>query len=321
VTELTLGLIREAHARIRDKINRTPVLTSETLDAQAGGALFFKCENFQKIGAFKARGATNAVFLIPDQDARHGVATHSSGNHAAAVARAAKLRGIPAYIVMPHNVPQAKQSSVRRYGATVEHCEPTLAAREAAAARIVGETGAQLVHPFNDYRVMAGQGTAALELLEDYPDLDVVMSPIGGGGLLSGTAVAAKGLKPSIRVIGVEPAGADDAYQSFKTGTRTPMPNPRTIADGLRGALGDKTFAVIRENVDDVVTVSEDAIVQAMRMIWEVMKIVIEPSAAVPYAAILERKIDITGQRVGIIVSGGNLDLDSLPWSASQDVL
>ncbi len=311
---LALKDVRDAHTRIRDKIHRTPVLTSETLNARCGGSLFFKCENFQKIGAFKVRGATNAIFLLSDEEAKRGVVTHSSGNHAAAVARAAKLRGISAYIVMPHNVPKAKQDSVRRYGATIEFCEPTIAAREAGAARIVAETGAQLIHPFNDYRVMAGQGTAALELLEDRPELDLVLCPIGGGGLISGTATAAKGLRPGIRVIGVEPAGADDAYRSFRSGTIVPMTAPRTIADGLRGTLGDKTFAEIRQNVDDVVTVSEAAIVSAMRAMWEVLKIVVEPSAAVAYAAILENRVRVTGKRVGLIVTGGNLDLDALPW-------
>jgi threonine dehydratase len=315
---LSLQDIREAHARIRDKINRTPVMTSETLDAQAGGTLFFKCENFQKIGAFKARGATNAIFSMSDEQAQRGVVTHSSGNHAAAVARAAKLRGIPAYIVMPHNVPKAKQESVRRYGAKIELCEPSIKAREAGAARIISETGAQLVHPFNDWRVMAGQGTATLELLEDRPQIDLVLCPIGGGGLLSGTVTAAKGVKPGIRVVGVEPAGADDAYRSFKSGAIVPMTNPQTIADGLRGTLADNTFAVISRNVDDVVTVSETAIVCAMRTLWEVLKIIVEPSAAVPYAAIVERKIDVAGKRVGVILTGGNLDLDSLPWMSNE---
>jgi threonine dehydratase len=311
---LALSDVRDAHARIRDKIHRTPVLSSETLDAQCGGSLFFKCENFQKIGAFKARGATNAIFLLSDDEAKRGVVTHSSGNHAAAVARAAKLRGIPAYIVMPHNVPKAKQDSVRRYGAKIEFCEPTIVARESAAARIVSETGAQLIHPFNDYRVMAGQGTATLELMEDRPQIDLVLCPIGGGGLISGTATAAKGLKPGIRVIGVEPAGADDAYRSFRSGAIVPMTTPRTIADGLRGMLGDKTFAEIRDKVDDVVTVSEAAIVSAMRSMWEVLKIVVEPSAAVAYAAVVENRVKVTGKRVGVIVTGGNLDLDALPW-------
>jgi threonine dehydratase len=318
VAALSLDDIKAAHARIRDKINRTPVLTSETLDGRAGGSLFFKCENFQKVGAFKARGATNAIFQLTDAEAKGGVATHSSGNHAAAVARAAKLRGIPAYIVMPHNVPKAKQESVRRYGAIVQLCEPTLAAREAGVAKVIAETGAQLVHPFNDYRVMAGQGTATLELLEDQPQLDIVLAPIGGGGLLSGTATAAKGIKPGIQVIGVEPAGADDAYRSFKSRTRLPMPNPQTIADGLRGSLGDKTYDVIISTVDDVVTVSESSIVQAMRLMWEVLKVIVEPSGAVAYAAIVEGKVNVAGKRVGIIVSGGNLDLDSLPWQSTE---
>lgn len=318
---LSLTDIRQAHERIRGSIHRTPVLASETLDGLAGASLFFKCENFQKVGAFKARGAANAVFLLSKAEAERGVATHSSGNHAAAVARAAKLRGIPAYIVMPHNVPKAKQDSVRRYGARIELCEPTLAAREALVAEVIARTGAHLVHPFNDERVMAGQGTAVLELLEDQPSIDVVLCPIGGGGLLSGTAVAAKALKPGIRVVGTEPAGADDAFRSFHGGERVPMRDPRTIADGLRGALGDRTFPLIREHVDDVVTVSEGAIVQAMRTIWEVLKIVIEPSAAVPYAAILERKVDVAGRRVGLILTGGNLDLDCLPWMHPEVVL
>jgi threonine dehydratase len=318
VTELTLELIREAHARIREHVHRTPVMTSKTLDGQAGAALFFKCENLQKIGAFKARGATNAVFMLTDEEARHGVATHSSGNHAAAVARAAKLRGIPAYIVMPRNVPKAKVESVRRYGAIIEFCEPNMAAREATVARIIAETGARLVHPFNDVRVMAGQGTATLELLEDQPQLDIILCPIGGGGLISGTAMAAKSVKPGIRVIGVEPAGADDAYRSFKSGVIVPVTNPQTSADGLRGMLGDKTFPEIQRNVDDVVTVSEEGIVRAMRSMWEVLKIIVEPSAAVPYAAVVERKVDVAGKRVGLIVTGGNLDLDALPWANTE---
>jgi len=314
MSELTLEHIREAHARIRDKINRTPVMTSHTLDEQSGATLYFKCENFQKIGAFKARGATNAVFLLSDEEARRGVATHSSGNHAAALSRAARLRGIPAHIVMPTNVPKAKQASVRRYGGQITFCEPTIASREAAAARVIAETGAQLVHPYNDLRVMAGQGTAALELLQDVPDLDMVLAPVGGGGLISGTAVAAKGVKPGIRVIAVEPAGADDAARSFRANRILSNEHPTTVADGLRGQLGEHTFRTIRKNVDDIVTVSEAAIIQSMRTMWEVMKILVEPSAAVPYAALIERGIDVGGKRVGIIVSGGNLDLDELPW-------
>jgi len=313
--QLTLQLIREAHARIRDKITRTPVLTSEVLDAETGASLFFKCENLQKVGAFKARGATNAVFALPQDKARHGVVTHSSGNHAAALARAAQLRGIPAYIVMPTNVPQAKEASVRRLGAHVTFCEPTIAAREAAAAKLLEETGAELVHPYNDVRVMAGQGTAALELLEDVPDLDLILCPVGGGGLLSGTAVAARELRPGIRVIGIEPAGADDASRSFRAGHIVPNTSPQTIADGLRGMLGEQTFEVIRRSVDDIVTVSDEAIVRALRTLWETLKLVIEPSGAVPYAAVAERKVEVSGKRVGLILTGGNLDLDVLPWA------
>lgn len=317
--ELTLELIRAARERIRDKVLRTPVLTSDVLDAHSGASLFFKAENLQKIGAFKARGATNAVFSMSDAEAARGVVTHSSGNHAAALARAAKLRGIPAYIVMPTNAPKTKQASVARLGGQITFCEPTQAAREAAAEKLIAETGAQLVHPFNDYRVMAGQGTATLELLEDVPDLDVVMCPVGGGGLLSGTAVAAKGLKPGIRVIAVEPGGADDAARSFKAGKITPAAGPvNTIADGLRTIVGTRTFPEIQQHVDDIVTVSEGAIVQAMRALWESLKVIVEPSAAVPYAAFVERKVSLAGKRVGIIITGGNLDLDSLPWSNTE---
>jgi threonine dehydratase len=312
---LTLALIREAHARIKDKIKRTPVLTSATLDAQARARLFFKCENFQKVGAFKARGATNAVFLLSDEEARRGVATHSSGNHAAALARAAGLRGIPAHIVMPNNASRAKQAAVARYGGRIVLCEPTLAARESTCARLVADTGAALIHPYDDVRVMAGQGTTAVELLESIPELDLLLCPVGGGGHLSGVAVAGKSLKPSIRIVGVEPAGADDAYRSFKAGHIIPSVNPQTIADGLRSSLGKHTFPEIQRYVDEIVTVSEESIVRAMRTIWEVMKIIIEPSAAVPYAALLEDKLNIADKRVGIILSGGNLDLDTLPWA------
>lgn len=311
----TLGLIREAHARIRDKIHRTPVLTSETLNAQCGGHLYFKCENLQKIGAFKARGATNAVFALTDEEASRGVATHSSGNHAAALARAAKLRGIPAHIVMPHNAPKAKQASVRRYGGNIVFCEPTLESREATAERVIAETGAAFIHPYDNAEVIAGQGTAALELLEDVPTLDLILCPVGGGGLLSGTAVAAKGMKPGIRVVAVEPAGADDAFRSFRSGTLKRVVQPNTIADGLRTSLSERTFSEVRRHVDDIVTVSEGAIIQAMRAIWEVMKIIVEPSGAVPYGAVVEQQIDVKALKVGLILSGGNLDLDALPWT------
>jgi threonine dehydratase len=311
---LTLAAIREAHERIRDRIHRTPVLTSTALNEQSGGKLFFKCENLQKGGAFKARGATNAVFSLTDAEAARGVATHSSGNHAAALSRAAKLRGIPAYIVMPNNAPKAKRAAVERLGGKIVFCEPTIPAREAAAAKVIAETGATLIHPFDNLRVMAGQGTATLELLEQAPDLDIIVAPVGGGGLISGTAVAATSIKPGIRVIGSEPAGADDASRSFKAGKLIPITQANTIADGLRSSTSDRTFAEIRSHVSDIVTVTEDSIVAAMRAVWEVLKIVIEPSGAVSYAAIVENKIDVRGKRVGIILTGGNLDLDRLPW-------
>jgi threonine dehydratase len=314
---LTWDLIQAARERIKGKVHRTAVMTSETLDSLAGTQLFFKCENLQKMGAFKARGATNAVFSLTDAEARKGVATHSSGNHGAALALAAKLRGIPAHVVMPTNAPKAKQESVRRYGGKIVFCEPNLESREKTVERVIAETGAILIHPYNDLRVMAGQGTSAIELLEDHPDLDLILCPVGGGGHLSGVAVAAKSMKPGIRVIGVEPQGADDASRSFHGGHIVPMTNPNTIADGLRSSLGDKTFAEIRRHVDDIVTVPEEAIISGMRLIWEVMKIIVEPSGAVPYAAIVAQKLPAPGQKIGIVLSGGNLDLDNFPWIKS----
>lgn len=313
-TQLTMRSIREAHARIRDKIHRTPIMTSDVLDGMAGNKLYFKCENLQKAGAFKARGATNAVFLLSDAEAAKGVVTHSSGNHAAALARAARLRGIPAYIVMPSNSPQAKQAAVRRYGGEIVLCEPTLAARESTARQVMQRTGAAFIHPYDDLRVMAGQGTTAIELLEDVPDLDLILCPVGGGGQLSGIAVAAKDMKPAVRVIGVEPAGADDAARSLKAGEILPMLEPRTIADGLKTSLGARPFAEIKRLVDDIVTVREESIVQAMRQIWEVLKLVVEASGAVSYAAVVEGKTAAAGAKIGIILSGGNLDLNRLPW-------
>ncbi|MBK8856374.1 MAG: pyridoxal-phosphate dependent enzyme [Opitutaceae bacterium] len=311
---LDLAAIRTAHDRIRPYIVRTPVLTNEWLDAACGGRLFFKCENLQHVGAFKARGATNAIFSLSDTAAARGVATHSSGNHAAAVARAARLRGIPAHIVMPSNSNPAKIRNVERYGGRITLCEPTNAAREAACARLIAETGAALIHPFNDFRVMAGQGTAALELLEDHPDLDLILCPVGGGGLLCGTAVAAKTLHPNIRIIATEPAGADDAARSFQAGHILPAARVDTIADGLRTTIGENNFPLIQRYVDEVVTVSESGIIAAMRRLWEELKIIVEPSAAVPLAAILELKVSVTGRRTGIILSGGNVDLDALPF-------
>jgi threonine dehydratase len=314
VGSLNLDTIRAAHQRIRPYVHRTPVLTNSWLNDACSATLFFKCENFQKVGAFKARGATNAVFALDDETAQRGVATHSSGNHGAAVARAAKLRGVPAHIVMPSNSAKVKIRSVESYGAHVVFCEPTEESREIQCAEVINKTGATLIHSFENEHVIAGQGTAAMELLEDVPDLDVIMCPVGGGGLLSGTAIAARSIRPQITVIAVEPENADDAAQSFRSGRRLVTKKKFTIADGLRTNIGEPNFAIVQQYVDDIVTVSEEAIVSAMRTIWETMKIVIEPSAAVPYAAIQESKIDIGGKRVGIILTGGNVDLDALPW-------
>jgi threonine dehydratase len=309
-----LDAIRAAHERIGPYIHRTPVLTNSWLNDACRASLFFKCENFQKVGAFKARGGTNAVFVLEDETARRGVATHSSGNHGAALARAAKLRGVPVHIVMPLNSAKVKIHAVESYGAHVIFCEPTEESREATCAEVIRKTGATLIHSFENEDVMTGQGTAAMELLEDIPDLDVIMCPVGGGGLVSGTAIAAKSMRPQVKVIAVEPENADDAAQSFRAGRRLVTEKKFTIADGLRTNIGEPNFAIIQQYVDDIVTVSEQAIVSAMRTIWETMKIVIEPSAAVPYAAIQESKIDVRGKRVGIILTGGNVDLDALPW-------
>jgi threonine dehydratase len=314
ITEaIDLATILAAHKRIQPHVHRTLVLTSERLDKSSGASLFFKCENLQKIGAFKARGATNAVFALDDAMARCGVATHSSGNHGAAVARAAKLRGVPAHIVMPSNSAKVKIRAIEGYGAQIVFCEPTEEAREGTCAEVIRKTGATLIHSFENDHVIAGQGTAAVELLEDVPGLDLIICPVGGGGLLSGTAIAAKSMRPDIKVIAVEPANADDAAQSFRAGRRLVTEKKFTIADGLRTNVGERTFPIIQRYVDDIVTVSEEAIVSAMRTIWETMKIVIEPSAALPYAAIVERVIDVNGKRVGIILTGGNVDLDALP--------
>ena len=315
VGSINLDTIRAAHERIRPNIHRTPVLTNSWLNDACRASLFFKCENFQKVGAFKARGATNAVFALDETTARRGVATHSSGNHGAAVARAAKLRGIPAHIVMPSNSAKVKIRAVEAYSAQVVFCEPTEESRDIKCAEVINQTGATLIHSFENEHVVAGQGTAAMELLEDVPDLDVIMCPVGGGGLLSGTAVAAKSMRSQIKVIAVEPENADDAAQSFRAGRRLVTEKKFTIADGLRTNIGEPNFAIIQQYVDDIVTVSEEAIVSAMRTIWETMKIVIEPSAAVPYAAIVEHIVDVEGKSAGIILTGGNVDLDALPWN------
>src|SRR5437867_8054138 len=281
---LDFAAIRAAQERIRAYIHRTPVLTSERLDDASGGSLLFKCENFQKVGAFKPRGATNAVFMLNDATAKRGVATHSSGNHGTALARAAKLRKVPAHIVMPKNSTKVKVRAVESCGGHVVFCEPTQTARETACADVIAKTGATLIHSFENEDVMAGQGTAAVELLEEISDLDLLMCPIGGGGLLCGTAIAAKSMQPKIKVIAVEPANADDAAQSFRAGRVIRTEKKFTIADGLRTNIGAPNFGIIQRYVDDIVTVSEDAIISAMRTIWETMKIIVEPSASVPYA-------------------------------------
>jgi threonine dehydratase len=316
----SLDDVRAAAARIRPYANRTPVLTCASLDDRVGCRVFMKCENMQKVGAFKFRGACNAVFSLSEDEARRGVVCHSSGNHAQALALAARLRGIDAHIVMPDNAPAVKKAAVAGYGGRITYCKPTLEAREETQRAIIARTGATEIHPFNNPRIIAGQGTATLELIEDLPDLDAVIAPVGGGGLLSGTATAAKGLRPSIRVLGAEPAAADDAARSIAAGHIIPSHDPRTIADGLLTSLGEITFAVIRERVERIVTVREATIVEAMRFVWERAKIVIEPSAAVGFAVLFEAAAtgahDLRGKRVGIIVCGGNVDLDRLPWQA-----
>ena len=304
-----------AHDLIRTHVHRTPVMTSRSINAITGGNLFFKCENLQRVGAFKFRGACNAVFSLTGDEAAKGVATHSSGNHAAALALAARIRVIPAFIVMPVTSPAIKKTAVAGYGGQITYCEPTLQARESTLEMVVRETGATVVHPYDNSFVIAGQGTAVKELIEEAGDFDMLITPVGGGGLLSGTAIAAKYLLPGCRVVAAEPAGADDAFRSFSTGIWVPSENPKTIADGLLTSLGRRNFRIIMDKVDDIVTVSEEMIIGAMRMIWERMKIIIEPSSAVPLAAILEGKIDVSGRKTGIILSGGNLDLGKLPFS------
>ena len=309
-----LNDIKRAHERIRPFIHQTPVLTSTGIDRIIGASIYFKCENFQKVGAFKFRGATNAVSLLDDGIKKFGVATHSSGNHAAALALAAKNMGIKAYVVMPETAPLIKKKAVESYGAEITYCAPTLAARESTLNDLIEKTGATFIHPYNNKEIICGQGTAAIELLDEQTDLDIIMAPVGGGGLLSGTAIASKGLNSQIKVIAAEPQNADDAYRSFKSGYIIPSENPITIADGLLTSLGDLTFKIISEKVDDIVTVSENSIIEAMRIIWERMKIIIEPSSAVPLAAVLENKSLFLGKKVGIILSGGNVDLNKLPF-------
>ncbi|HPT14315.1 MAG TPA: pyridoxal-phosphate dependent enzyme [Bacteroidales bacterium] len=306
--------ILAAAERIEPFIHRTPVITSKSIDQMIGAEIYFKCENLQKAGAFKARGATNAVMSLPADDMKRGVATHSSGNHAAALSMAARNRGIPAFIVMPGNSSKVKIAAVQSYGGRITFCEPTLAAREETLNQVLAQTFATEIHPYNDLRIIAGQATAALELIEDAGPLDYIFAPVGGGGLLSGTSLSAFYFSPGTKVIAGEPAGADDAYQSFYKGEFVPSVNPETIADGLRTSLGTLTFPIIKKYVTDIHTVSDFNIAEAMKLVWERMKLIIEPSAATPLAALLKNKARYSGKRIGIILSGGNVDLAKLPW-------
>jgi len=313
---VSLADVRSAAERIAPHVHRTPVMTCATLDRLAGRRLFFKCEHFQRAGAFKFRGATNAVLCLPQAIAVRGVVTHSSGNHAQALALAARRRGIPAHIVMPATAQPVKRRAVEEYGGRVVVCEPTLAAREATAAAVQADTGATLIHPYDHPDVIAGQGTAALELLEQVPDLDAILTPVGGGGLLSGVCIAAKGGKPALRIFAGEPAGADDAARSLAAGRLIPQAGPQTIADGLLTSLGELTWPIVRHHVERIITVSEEDIVRAMRLAWERAKLLIEPSSAVAVAAVLTETFKgLSGlERVGVILCGGNVNLDRLPW-------
>jgi len=306
--------IKKAHQRISPYIHRTLVLKSELVNEFMGAEIYFKCENFQSVGAFKFRGATNAVLQLSSEEAGKGVGTHSSGNHAAALAKAAKRNNIPAYIVMPDNSPEVKKKAVAAYGAKIYFCEPTLEARESTMEELIKETGCTFIHPYNRFDIIAGQGTAALELLEDIPGLDLVMAPVGGGGLISGTSICAKGLVPSIKVWAGEPSGADDAYRSMQAGKIIPSVKPNTMADGLLTSLGDLTYKAISENLDEIRLCSEENIIRAMRLIWERMKIIIEPSSAVPLGALMQNPGGWEGKKIGIIISGGNVELSSLPF-------
>ncbi|UZD21293.1 pyridoxal-phosphate dependent enzyme [Algoriphagus halophytocola] len=310
----SLADIRAAHERIQPFVHRTPILSSTAINEIAGCEIFFKCENFQKVGAFKARGAANAVMKMTDEQKSKGVATHSSGNHAAALARAAKVAGIPAYIVMPSNAPEIKKKAVKGYGGEIIECEPNLKARETTLEEVVKKTGATFIPPYDYMDVIEGQATCALELIEEQADLDVILAPVGGGGLLGGTALAAHYLNPNIEVIGCEPKGADDAFQSFYAGKLIPQSGPNTIADGLLTSLGFLNFELIKTHVSAIHLATDPQIIEAMRLIYERMKIVIEPSCAVPLAALLADQDSFSGKKVGIILSGGNVDLGKLPF-------
>jgi len=306
--------IQQAHSRIKPFIHRTPVLKSQQLNELFKCELFFKCENFQKVGAFKFRGATNAVLSMTDEEKLKGVATHSSGNHAAALALAARTNGIKAYIVMPENAPAVKKNAVAGYGAEITFCKPTLQAREDTTRLIMEKTGATLIHPYDNFNVICGQGTAALELLEERDDLDIVIAPVGGGGLMSGTSTSVKGIKSSILVYGAEPLNANDAFISFNSGVLAKSVNPDTCADGLLTSLSELTFTVIRNNVDRIITAKEESIIECMLLVWERMKIIIEPSSATVLAVVKENPDLFKGKKIGLIISGGNVDFRKLPF-------
>jgi threonine dehydratase len=310
----TFDDVLAAHERVKPYIHRTPVLTSSYLDDLTGARLFFKCENFQKAGAFKVRGACNAVFGLSEEMAARGVATHSSGNHALSLSYAAGRRGIPCHVVMPRTAPQAKKDAVRGYGGMITECEPSTSSREAVFAEVHARTGAEFVHPYNDPRVIAGQGTCSRELMEQVPGLDAVIAPIGGGGMISGTCLTLSALAPEVEVFAAEPLNADDAARSFRAGHIIADDAPETVADGLKVPLKDLTWHFVQGHVKDVLTATEDQIVDAMKLIWKRMKLVMEPSSAVPLACILANRDRFRGRRVGVIVTGGNVDLDALPW-------
>lgn len=310
----SLSDIRKAHIKISPFIYRTPVMSSSLLNEMFGCSLFFKCENLQKAGAFKFRGATNAILSLSEEEKKRGVVTHSSGNHAAALALAARMNGVKARIVMPETAPVVKKNAVAGYGGEITFCKPTLKAREEATAIIIEKTGATLVHPYDNFNVICGQGTAALELLAEQDDLDFIIAPVGGGGLLSGTATSVKGINGKIKVIGAEPLNANDAWKSFTTGTLAPSVNPLTIADGLLTSLSDLTFSIIRNHVDEILTAKEESIIECMLLVWERMKIIIEPSSATVLAVIRENPDMFRGKKAGLIISGGNVDFRKLPF-------
>jgi len=310
----SLSDIQSAHSRIKPFIHQTPVLTSQQLNRIFGCELFFKCENFQKVGAFKFRGATNAILSLNEDQRQRGVVTHSSGNHAAALSLAASMNGVKAFIVMPETAPEVKKNAVKGYGVEITFCKPTLQAREETAQKIIDRTGATLVHPYDNFNVICGQGTASLELLNEVPDLQIVAAPIGGGGLMSGTSTAIKSINDKIKVIGAEPLNASDARESFRTGRIIPSINPVTIADGLLTSLSELTFTIIRKNVDDIFTAREETIIECMLLVWERMKIVIEPSSATVLAIVKENPEFFRGKKTGLIISGGNVDFRKLPF-------